>query len=165
MSPSPAARGGNIQKPTSFDGKKDGSTTCWRTTGISPSQQTKSEFPVKEIRVRLGCTSRFYAGLRASVRASARAAMERARQCRWEGIGALRSEKLRADKYFSKKHIDDFGDSHMVLVPLVKPPVRKRSRSSQESPVRGSAKASSDKDSGLNRNRFLKVPFGFYRNR
>jgi len=165
LSPSPAARRGNIQKPTSLDGKKNRSTTCWGTTGISPLQQTKSEFPVKEIRVRLGCTSRFYAGLRASVTASSRAAMERAPQCRWEGIGVLRSEKLHADKYFYKKHIDDFGDSHMVLVPLVKPPVRKRSRSSQESPVRGSAKASSDKDSGLNRSRFLKVPFGFYRNR
>lgn len=72
---------------------------------------------------------------------------------------------MRAVAFFYKKHIDDFGDSHMVLVPLVKPPVRKRSRSSQESPVRVNAKASSDKDSGLNRNRFLKVPFGFYRNR
>jgi len=32
---------------------------------------------------------------------------------------------MRAVAFFSKKHIDDFGDSHMVLVPLVKPPVRK----------------------------------------
>ena len=33
--------------------------------------------------------------------------------------------RMRAVAFFSKKHIDDFGDSHMVLVPLVKPPVRK----------------------------------------